>query len=435
MNEQKEQQNPELKDLEYTLHARRSMEKTIRDPYFRDNDPEMMLEALLGEIRAVSFGDYLKRYIRRKREKESPEAALDAEGDLDYLCDAFRKNNVPPSLTPTTAKLRPLAKNWLAQRSVSRSVVLLLGFALEMTPDEVNEFLTKALRESRINPKDPFEVICWYCYRYHLPFSRQEELWNGIRSGSLQKDRESLLQLDQTVRIRRNMESIATNAQLTAYISQLSLVDRTGRQSRSAREQFDVLYRQACALAAGMKTDIEREEADTRAVRMEDRLSRNDKYYDFQKNELIRREQGAYHTYAPEEITPADLENMLYSAVPKDRNGNLIPMKKSLLNIQFYGKRLNRQHLTEILEGKGAINRFDLITLSFFVMTGETDRYESARKRYDAFVTRTNQVLRDSDMEPLYVTNPYESFLLMCMLADDPLGSFSDVWELSYESE
>ena len=35
----------------------------------------------------------------------------------------------------------------------------------ETTPEDVNEFLTKALREQAINAKNPFEVICWYCYK------------------------------------------------------------------------------------------------------------------------------------------------------------------------------------------------------------------------------------------------------------------------------
>ena len=38
-------------------------------------------------------------------------------------------------------------------------------------------------------------------------------------------------------------------------------------------------------------------------------------------------------------------------------------------------------------------------------------------------------------MEPLYPANPFESFVMMCMLTDDPLGSFADVWELSYDAE
>lgn len=420
-----------LSDLEFTLHARRSVEATTQDPYFLDRDPEMMYEALLEKIRSVAFGDYLKRYIRKK----AAEAGEPADDDLEFLCAAFKSREVPPSFTPTSAKLRTLAKNWLAQRTVSRNVVLLLGFALEMTPKDVNEFLAKALREPRINPKDPFEVICWYCYQFHLPFAKMEELWNGLLSGVLKHHADSMLDLDSTIYVRKNMESIRTESQLTDYLSRLDLVRKTGRQSVAARKQFDLLYREACETVAKMKTGMEEDDAEKSASRLADQVFRSDRIYDYQKNDRIRRERESFRKYAAEDISPADLENVLYSAVPKDRNGNLAPMKDSSLNGQFAGKRMNRQHISEILDGKAPVNRFDIITLSFLVQAGKTDLYGDAQERYSAFVRETNQVLAESDMEPLYVTNPYESFLLMCMLADDPLGSFSDVLEMSYENE
>ena len=35
-------------------------------------------------------------------------------------------------------------------------------------------------------------------------------------------------------------------------------------------------------------------------------------------------------------------------------------------------------------------------------------------------------------MGEIYLANPYETFLLMCMLSDYPMGTYSDVLELSY---
>ena len=420
-------------NLEFTEHAKRSVEKTTQDPYFRDDDPEMILDALMNEIRSVSFGDYLKRYIREKKTAELPSETWNEAGYADFLCGEFRKRNVPPAFTPTTAKIKALAKNWLTQRTVSRNVVLLLGFALEMSPDEVNEFLEKALKEPRLDPKDPFEVICWYCFRFRLPYTTFESLWNRFSAGSPEQE-DDLLQLDSTVRVRNRMESIGTEAQLTGYLARLGLVRASGRQSISARSQFDLLYRKVCTLVAEIKTEMERDDAETEAGRFAEDISRNDRIFDFQKREMIRKKREKYRTYTAEEITPADIENVLYSAVPKDRNGNLIPIKESQLNLQFSGKRLNRQHMAEILEGSGSISRFDLITLSFLAATAETDRYDQPRERYEAFIRSTNEILKNSDMKELYVANPFESFVMMCMLTDDPLGAFADVWELSYIS-
>ena len=33
----------------------------------------------------------------------------------------------------------------------------------------------------------------------------------------------------------------------------------------------------------------------------------------------------------------------------------------------------------------------------------------------------------------LYISNPYECFVLMCILSEDPLGPYADVWEKSYD--
>ena len=42
MNDKRKDAIQDLTNLEYTVHARRSMEKVTRDPYFRDDDPDMI---------------------------------------------------------------------------------------------------------------------------------------------------------------------------------------------------------------------------------------------------------------------------------------------------------------------------------------------------------------------------------------------------------
>jgi len=37
-------------------------------------------------------------------------------------------------------------------------------------------------------------------------------------------------------------------------------------------------------------------------------------------------------------------------------------------------------------------------------------------------------------MYELYPVNPYESFVMMCLLADNPLYAYAEVWEKSYLS-
>ena len=57
---------------------------------------------------------------------------------------------------------------------------------------------------------------------------------------------------------------------------------------------------------------------------------------------------------------------------------------------------------------------------------------KSAKQRCFDFIENTNQKLRGCNMGEIYLANPYETFLLMCMLSDYPMGTYSDVLELSY---
>ena len=103
----------------------------------------------------------------------------------------------------------------------------------------------------------------------------------------------------------------------------------------------------------------------------------------------------------------------------------------STLATQFHNKRMSRQHLRDILIGKTDVDRFDLITLNFYIhaMSDEANN----KRRYISFVESTNDILKKCYMGELYVANPYECFLLMCILSDCPMGTYSDVLELSYQ--
>ena len=43
------------------------------------------------------------------------------------------------------------------------------------------------------------------------------------------------------------------------------------------------------------------------------------------------------------------------------------------------------------------------------------------------------EILARCGMSEIYIVNPYECFLLMCLLTDCPLAVFSEIWEKSYE--
>lgn len=418
--------------LDFTINAEDKFYDVVDDPYYRDRDPEMIFEALTKSIHTVPFCDFLKRYIYEKAQMEGDLNDISVDEYREIILEEFHERSVPCSFTPTNARLRNLAKNWLTQQSVSRNVVLLLGFGLGMSREDVNDFLTKALLEPALDAKDPFEVICCYCYRNGHGYPVFEKLWNMYSTRDIYDLQSESNDTEYTSAYRKRLSAITAEGDLWHYISTLHVAKGAKRQSRSARAHFDELYAGARAFIAANFTEADRETSRVQAGRLSDRLDRNDQLYDYQKLEKIRNAREDFKAYTADEIGPGDVEQVLYCSVPRNVQGNMHPMKESRLNESFNGKRMTRQHISDILSGDAPVTRFDLITLLFFNFSQQTEKFKTVLSRYSSFVECSNEVLKDSGMSPLYTVNPYESFLLMCMLADDPLGTYSDVWEMSF---
>lgn len=346
---------------------------------------------------------------------------------------SFSDNHTPPSFTQTSAKLSALSKNRLTQHTVKRSVVFLLGFGLNMGVDDVNMFLTKVLQERKINPKDPFEVICWYCYSKRFSYLKFEELWNIYNDTPAGLINLRAVNGDETVSQMNIVRSIKNDDDLMAYLSQLKAGKGVSAMSVTAKRCFDELYNEARKLIAKLYNSYEEEKHSEEVREYVDKLSRNDRLYDYEKQARIERFRAEKKVFDRDEITESDIEHIICSAIPTDRHGNLTPAKASKLNEQFARKRFSRQRIGEIISGRSQVTRFDLITLNFFIFSQKTDEYPNARAIYSKFCDSTNEILEKCFMGELYIQNPYECFVLMCILSNEPPGTYADVWELSYE--
>ena len=419
-----------------TMRSGQIIEEMRKTPDYEADDSAAIYRMLRENLKPVDFSYYLRRYIYRAAGYRADFDAVPTQDYAETIVQAFSAAGVPVSLKPTSTRLRAAARNWVTQKTVSREAVIMLGFGLDMSLEDVNGFMTKALQESSLNPKDPVETVCWYClknrlgyYHFRRLLEKYEEL-PGTAGGEPQD-----VSLTGTTVLRTRVADIADEKTLLRYLNQLRRIGGKSRQSVDARMIFDRLYDEARDMIAELNNSIETEQQEVEADRLRDRLARNDALYDEQKQERIRKFGEKRKTWTRDDITPVDFEEVLFSAVPRDRNGNLVPMKGSTLNEQFRGKRLNRQHIQEILDGSGTINRYDLATMSFLVQCHRHAEEEDPVKRYRAFLEGTNAVLDHCGMGELYVANPYEAFLMICMLTDYPLGTYADVWELSYEAD
>ena len=357
---------------------------------------------------------------------------------IDYqriIKDAFADNHTPASFVQVSSKLSALTKNWLTQQTVSRNVVLLLGFGLHMNVDDVNEFLIKALREPGLNFKDPFEVICWYCYENGFNYLKFNKLWEAYLKTTPNYLDIDLIYQEQTIRLRNTANSIHSDATLLSYLSRLKTDNNESQMGVTARKHFNSLYDSVRDVVASMYNNTEDELHSINVEKYMDKMALNDRLYDFEKQKRIEKKVSEKFVFSRNDITPSDIEHVISAAIPLDRHGNLLPLKGSKLYAHFHGKKFSRQHLTDILNGESAVERFDLITLNFFLYSQKTEEYNNTKNLYSNFVDSTNSILGDCNMGELYVANPYECFILMCILSDDPLGTYADVWEMAYSQE
>ena len=135
--------------------------------------------------------------------------------------------------------------------------------------------------------------------------------------------------------------------------------------------------------------------------------------------------------WTADQITPSDVEKVICSGIPINKMGNLKKMSASTLARHFSQKRFSRQRITNILNHKFPVERFDLITLEFFIVSQED--VEDPYIRYRHFLDEIQEILKRCQMGEIYIVNPYECFILMCLLTECPLAVFSEIWEKSYE--
>ncbi len=407
----------------------------VDDKSFLDRDAQLIYDMLRNRMRIVPFGEHLKRFICKKYSLSGSYSDIPLKEYQEIIRRSFEDNHTPYSFQPTTAKFGALSKNWLTQPAVKRRTVLLLGFGLNMSEGEVNMFLTKVLREKMLNPKDPFEVICSYCYRKrlnYLYFDRYQKRFDEILRLSA-SDSYIIDNNNKTANLRDRMNGIHNEDALMAYLMESKAVGKEDSIfSVTAREQFNMLYDKARSLIAENYTVSSMEAQRDKARERQRQLERDARKFDYEKQSEIKKIRENYQVYKTEDISAADIEAAICSAVPTDKNNNLKSTKLSVLNRQFAGKRFSRQHIHQIFAGEIEIDRFDLITLNFFIFTYKLDESLKAQQRYTKFLKSTDEILEVCSMGKMDIENPYECFILMCMFGEYPLVTYADVIEKSY---
>lgn len=388
-----------IKSYEYTKHTKYQIHRTIDSEDFRSMDSQTIFAFLSNKMEIVAFNDYLKRYLYQLSGMEEDFESIPDKVYQDAIARSFAENSAPCSFSKIKKVPTAIIHSWLKAESVKRTTIFVLGFGLKMPDQDVAEFLTKVNKEESFDFSNHQEAIYWFCYHNNERYAKAKELLDYYDSLVPMKEKnESLWQAmchDPKMYIHNENE-------LKVYLNYLKT--HLSKEDQ-ALEEFRKLYQRTCNLIASIHNDscmIDGEEGNKTAA----------------------------------DISPSDVENALYAIIPKSDDGNMVRMSTSLLSKQFRNKRMTRQHINYVLRGKRKPERFDMITMLFFLYCHNIfydNKGEGPVERFRDYIDEINSILNSCNMIGIYPVNPYEAFILMCLVTEDPLAAYYDVWSYSFK--
>ena len=394
-------------EKEFTRKAEKSIGAVINAEDFQGQSAEKIYEYLLLQKSHITFCDHLKRYLYENGHFDKPFGDVTLNEYAERIIASFKANNTPLSLQPTTRKPMATVKKWLTQSSVSRSVIFQLGFGLKMKVQEVDAFLKKAISESTFNMADPEEVIYQYCFYNQLPYSKAISLleyYHSIETPAAAGSQAKGFRIGK----------MTSDEELYNYLQFLKNQVRYESKYNKAYDYFDLLLGRVRSLIAS-------ERRFTNAAHVIADISENTK--------------GLMTSAISNQI----VEETIYSGISYNDDMNLQSMGDSSLKDVFGRYRLSRSRMNNLQKRKIKVERYDLITLLFviYAYAPNTEEYENSSETDPKdlcmrFTEEANRILTQCGMIHLYPVNPYESFILLCLLSEDPWESFCETWAQSY---
>ena len=396
-----------IPDYAFTQRSSRNLNAVVRSDDFSTKSAEAIYTYLVGQMSCVKFCDYLKRYLYEHHDFGMPYAEVPLSAYSDLLLSSFRENNMPVVAESSSRRPAAAVKKWLTQASVRRPIVFQLGFGLKMKPEEVDLFLKKALNEPSFNMTDPTEAVFQYCYYNQLGYDKACSLLEYYQS----IDKNAAASPAETGRF--HIGKMTGDAEIRAYLEFLKKRGSFDNKKNAAYDLFDLLIGRVRSIIAADK-----------------RLSH-----------LAHDSAGMAtgHTIGLEtsQVSNQIIEETIYSGISFTGEGNLQSMADSTLKELFQRYRLTRARINNIQRRKAPVERFDLITLLFFIyaQTYAIDSDLTPKELCLRFIDEINKLLVQCGMIRLYPVNPYESFILLCLLSEDPWDSFCEVWYQSYHED
>lgn len=373
----------------------------------KKGDSAKFNEILKGIIEnKLTWGDHIARYIYRKTGMSLEGAEL-----RNYIMQAFEDNGMKQqgSMDPKkSSRLGSQLNRWLESpvSRISRKTCFLFCFGLNMNEEESSQML-RVLRQPDFVPKNYEEAIYYYCLRNNLQFAgvrKWLDVYEMLKVNGVAEEDEGYEPETDTMLLKEDLK----------YVANL------GSESKKRDQEFEEYLKLLIEMPENKKQSETRAKVYAKEYKkVRDFLA--DRYYVYCLNagktgfDAFERYLWEYNTNyvtIPEEIRRLAEEKLI--SIPALSSSSL-------------EKKIGEERSTEI-------NREDILTIVFLYCVcdegylSEGDEYNFA-KRKARFIYLANRRLEACGFGAVYLLNPYELFLVSCLLQPMPLEYFLAVWK------
>lgn len=405
---------------------------------------------------------YTDHTLSRLRSGEGP--GMSPEAREEYYNEkiikpllAERNISVKVCAAPELKKFRTSWRSHLKEKGYSfvgrsdgiasvRNTVFHLAFALNLDTDTVSRILTKCLLMQDFNPKDPVEAIYYWCLKHKVPYLQmQKEYMHYYSSTEINEDHAakglSPLPEGNTFYLTETLASIPKMQRpaFLEYLWRLKISADAGLHRKSPRQIYRECFSGFPEFVFTTPKAPRPEYASLQAM-LDDLVAREEEAIRIAREtgKPVPADSRKKDLTGEKRLSEEERREFLLKILEENRRNYYLANTRPLLpqvalKSLFQGIVYTEATVRKRIYGETGLSRNELLATMFLYYLADTVNDPpgkgSKAGNLDLFEEEASDWLFRCGMHSFYLRNPFELFLALCFLQDDPLAYFMASWE------
>lgn len=456
-----EQFNADAYTLKAQVRLTRIEENKQLQQAIKEGNQEIFDEIMENAVdNRLTWGDHIKRYIFDCISDGTMKIEDITRKQMeDFIKKAFADNGMrdrgsidPEANTPLSAQLKNLDKPVM---KIKRKTCFLFCFGLNMDEDAAS-YMLEVLRQANFNPRNYKEAIYYYCLCNNLQYAGVVE-WLGKYNNLPENDPFMNDQNSSDSLVLENrLKIIAKNATEKDFLEYLAMLKQLPDKDKKSKTRANVLarycrefYQYQSEYCEKVDDDLLEAEDSVVAFMKEEEVTKaeaieasDNKKKSFGRKKRSKKEQLKHRfavinraLFLEDDFSLANFEKCL-KTLPAETVTVSPVLKQMVREDLMVLPRFTEDALKHKIgsERSTEITREDILTIIFLVCSsimGEDFAEEGGydyRQRKAEFVCEANLALEKCGFGNVYLLNPFELFLVSCLLQPRPMEYFLSVW-------